>query len=609
MARDTISPNSPGLDTSFAQSRPSPLQPLRYVPVSALSSRFAFSLAAGGLIATLSDPFGSGSTFSTTGTVPAQLALSGNTIVKGAGTAVIGTEYGIDIVVTSPDGVAQPAVRLLFRAALPLGGTFTGGGVTPTPTPAVGSITAMGDSIVAGEFNPSGPASYAALNRLGYGSGVTIVNKAVSGESTQTGYSRLQSGDYDTGVVANGPSIFVVEDGTNSLANFGGNISETALYTIVTNIVTLAKTKGFYVMICTLLPRTIGGVDSWSTTQEAKRVAYNNLVRNNTAGADGIIDQALNPTMGDAANSTTNTTLYVDGLHPTNAGQDALTPTWKAAIDTLIYSPRRLPALKTLSLSGALTNGTASTGNIIGTAFGSTIASNVAGLTVNSAARTYAWDGTGAVATTASGLVETLAGAPGSPKPSSVTVVAAGAAKNFLRLTTVTRLAESAGANGGYDYTPTVTLNNTYSPTAGGYPAVSLPANADGFIALQLPAVGGGGPIMGITTTQTPASLSDIGFGMYADTGGTGKYLYIVNGQSSYGQSDPTPITIAANDIMRLRRTGAVVYLEVSKDSGATFQVAKTQSATSGQLYFYFQTGSSSAQGIIRAPYASANVA
>ncbi len=135
MARDTISPNSPGLDTSFAQSRPSPLQPLRYVPVSALSSRFAFSLAAGGFIAALSDPFGSGSTFSTTGTVPAQLALSGNTIVKGAGTAVIGTEYGIDIVVTSPDGVAQPAVRLLFRAALPLGGTFTGGGVTPTPTP------------------------------------------------------------------------------------------------------------------------------------------------------------------------------------------------------------------------------------------------------------------------------------------------------------------------------------------------------------------------------------------------------------------------------------------------------------------------------------------
>lgn len=80
------------------------------------------------------------------------------------------------------------------------------------------------------------------------------------------------------------------------------------------------------------------------------------------------------------------------------------------------------PTLGTLTLSGTLTNGTASSGTINGATAGSTIVSNVTGLTVNSGARTYIWDGTGAAATTANGLVETLSGATGSPKSNSITV-------------------------------------------------------------------------------------------------------------------------------------------------------------------------------------------
>jgi len=80
--------------------------------------------------------------------------------------------------------------------------------------------------------------------------------------------------------------------------------------------------------------------------------------------------------------------------------------------------------LGALSLSGPLTNGTASTGTILGTNNGSTVTSNVTGLTVNSGARTYSFDGTATAATIANGLVETLAGATNSPRSTPITVAA-----------------------------------------------------------------------------------------------------------------------------------------------------------------------------------------
>ena len=79
--------------------------------------------------------------------------------------------------------------------------------------------------------------------------------------------------------------------------------------------------------------------------------------------------------------------------------------------------------LKPLALSGALKANVASSGTITGATKGSAITSNVPGLMINSAARTYSYTGA-AAGTTANGLVETLAGAAGSPKSTSVTVAA-----------------------------------------------------------------------------------------------------------------------------------------------------------------------------------------
>jgi hypothetical protein len=84
-------------------------------------------------------------------------------------------------------------------------------------------------------------------------------------------------------------------------------------------------------------------------------------------------------------------------------------------------------ALGTLTLSGPLQIGTATSGSIIGASTGSGIGSNIPGITVNSGARTYSGTPTGSAGTIANGLVETLSGATGSPKNSPITVAAAGA--------------------------------------------------------------------------------------------------------------------------------------------------------------------------------------
>lgn len=76
--------------------------------------------------------------------------------------------------------------------------------------------------------------------------------------------------------------------------------------------------------------------------------------------------------------------------------------------------------LGTLTLSGSLQVGVATSGTIIGATVGSTIVSNIPGITVDSAARTYSGTPTGSAATYANGLVETLAGATNTPKNSSI---------------------------------------------------------------------------------------------------------------------------------------------------------------------------------------------
>jgi len=78
--------------------------------------------------------------------------------------------------------------------------------------------------------------------------------------------------------------------------------------------------------------------------------------------------------------------------------------------------------LGTLTLSARLMAGAASIGTIIGATAGSTVLSGIAGLTVDSAARTYAWTGGSAVGGYPNGLTETHPNATNSGRASPLTV-------------------------------------------------------------------------------------------------------------------------------------------------------------------------------------------
>jgi len=78
--------------------------------------------------------------------------------------------------------------------------------------------------------------------------------------------------------------------------------------------------------------------------------------------------------------------------------------------------------LGTLTLSGALTVGTPSSGSITGATAGSTITDAVIGLTIDSQARTYIWDGTGTAGTVVDGLIETHPNATNSGRTSPVII-------------------------------------------------------------------------------------------------------------------------------------------------------------------------------------------
>jgi hypothetical protein len=84
------------------------------------------------------------------------------------------------------------------------------------------------------------------------------------------------------------------------------------------------KTAGFdLTAICSLLPRND------ATMTELNRAAYNALVTNSSwrsaRNIDYCIDLASEATMGLYA-TTSNTTYYVDGIHPTTAGYALLAP-------------------------------------------------------------------------------------------------------------------------------------------------------------------------------------------------------------------------------------------------------------------------------------------
>ncbi len=128
--------------------------------LSASPTRFLATVAQGALIASLSRPFGAGTTFATVGAVPGQLTLTAGTITKGAGAAVVGTVYSVKVRASSADGKREAAETLSFRAiaaAPALGALTLSATAFALGTPANGTINgATAGSTVGGAGLPTG---------------------------------------------------------------------------------------------------------------------------------------------------------------------------------------------------------------------------------------------------------------------------------------------------------------------------------------------------------------------------------------------------------------------------------------------------------------------
>lgn len=99
--------------------------------LSASKATYLVNISEGALIAALTDPYGTGSTYSVVGTAPSQLALSNGKIVAGAGAQVEG--QATTIVIRVSKGQRAIEEPLTFTALAAVAPTPT---PTPTPTPA-----------------------------------------------------------------------------------------------------------------------------------------------------------------------------------------------------------------------------------------------------------------------------------------------------------------------------------------------------------------------------------------------------------------------------------------------------------------------------------------
>lgn len=105
----------------------------------------------------------------------------------------------------------------------------------------------------------------------------------------------------------------VIEGGINDITS---DTTASALYSTMTNYITTAKTAGFKCLATDILPWNNA---NFTSARETVRTTYNASVVGNAAGADRIIDIASDAVMG-TASAPNDTSLYIDALHPTAAG-------------------------------------------------------------------------------------------------------------------------------------------------------------------------------------------------------------------------------------------------------------------------------------------------
>lgn len=172
---------------------------------------------------------------------------------------------------------------------------------------------------------------------------------------------------------------------------------------------------------------------------------------------------------------------------------------------------------------------------------------------------------------------------------------------NWLRFTVGAHLVESANAAGGFDYAADATITGSYYFAGeGGYSAKRLPAGADGWVQVTTAANGiASGPYLGLATGTAPQSFGDTQYGLYQNGAS-----WQVNGLNVV-----TGVQCSAGDVIRLRRAGATIFGEVSKDGGTSWTVVGSGAGTAAALTPFIQTGQTGSAGGLYQPVGSATLA
>lgn len=137
------------------------------------------------------------------------------------------------------------------------------------------------------------------------------------------------------------PKVLTVLIGANDLGTYvypTGKAYTDALFAYVAPF----RAAGTKVAVATILARRAPTTVAYDAIHNARRVEANKLIRAAVGKQiDAVIDFAADPVMG-TDSAPLDTTLYLDGVHPTNAcalgcgGQGKLAVIYKAAVDALL---------------------------------------------------------------------------------------------------------------------------------------------------------------------------------------------------------------------------------------------------------------------------------
>lgn len=167
----------------------------------------------------------------------------------------------------------------------------------------------------------------------------------------------------------------------------------------------------------------------------------------------------------------------------------------------------------------------------------------------------------------------------GLTNPTNITYTSTSA--SFARMGTLVRVAESG--TGPYSY---LGSGGSYGggSDADSVLSTTLQTGVDGSFSIKVtstPATNNGEVLLAVDGSAAAATYATMD---YAFLGHSSGYQPFTSG----GAGTATATTGAANDIMRMRRTGTSLFAEVSKDNGSTWTTINTWTGVStGVLYFH----------------------